>query len=146
MRETDKGLVIRGKIGMHTSPAYAEDVYIGALNGVDFQGLARSFAVAVNSPGVTVICRKRSARDPNPFGAPLSSRFDELDGQMWLDDVLIPWERVFLTEPIAGAGRALAVLAPALLLAGQGRVHPRTRLLPAPTRWAWSPTTRRSIT
>jgi aromatic ring hydroxylase len=99
VRETDAGMVIRGKIGMHTSPAYAEDVYIGALNGIEFQGHRASFVVAVNAPGVTVICRKRSARDANPFSAPLSSRFDELDGQMWLDDVLIPWERVFLTEP-----------------------------------------------
>jgi len=105
IRETDKGLVVSGKIGMHTSPAYAEDVYIGALNGIDLQGLRASFSVAVNSPGVTVICRRRSARDPNPFAAPLSSRFDELDGQMWLDNVLIPWDRVFLTdstpEPVA---------------------------------------------
>jgi aromatic ring hydroxylase len=54
--------------------------------------------VAVNAPGVTVICRRRSAREANSFSAPLSSRYDELDGQMWLDDVLIPWERVFLTE------------------------------------------------
>jgi 4-hydroxyphenylacetate 3-monooxygenase len=99
VRETDKGLIISGKIGMHTSPAYAEDVYIGALSGVDFQGLRASFSVAVNSPGVTVICRRISARDRNPFVAPLSSRYDELDGQMWLDNVLIPWERVFLTEP-----------------------------------------------
>ena len=30
VKETDKGLVIHGKIGMHTSPAYAHDVYIGA--------------------------------------------------------------------------------------------------------------------
>src|SRR5262249_24490889 len=29
VRETDAGLVLRGKLGMHTSPAYAEDVYIG---------------------------------------------------------------------------------------------------------------------
>jgi aromatic ring hydroxylase len=99
VRETGAGLVINGRIGMHTSPAYAEDVYIGALSGVDFQGSRATFSVAVNSPGVTVICRRRSARDANPFAAPLSSRYDELDGQMWLDDVLIPWDRVFLTEP-----------------------------------------------
>ena len=101
VRETDAGLVIRGKIGMHTSPAYAEDVYIGANNGIDFQGNRATFVVAVNAPGVTVICRRRSAREANPFSSPLSSRFDELDGQMWLDDVLIPWEHVFLTEPSA---------------------------------------------
>jgi aromatic ring hydroxylase len=98
VRESDAGLVIRGKIGMHTSPAYAEDVFIGANNGIDFAGHRATFVVAVNAPGVTVICRRRSAREANPFNAPLSSRYDELDGQMWLDDVLIPWERVFLTE------------------------------------------------
>ncbi len=101
VKQTDRGLVVSGKIGMHTSPAYAEDVYIGANNGVDLEGARATFVVAVNAPGVTVICRRRSARDPNPFVAPLSSRFDELDGQMWLDQVLIPWERVFLTEPSA---------------------------------------------
>jgi 4-hydroxyphenylacetate 3-monooxygenase len=98
VRETDAGLVIDGKIGMHTSPAYAEDVYVGAHSGVDFQGHRATFVVAVNAPGVTVICRRRSPQETNPFNAPLSSRFDELDGQMWLDNVLVPWEHVFLTE------------------------------------------------
>jgi aromatic ring hydroxylase len=44
-------------------------------------------------------------RETNPFMAPLSSRYDELDGQMWLEDVFIPWERIFLLdespEPVA---------------------------------------------
>jgi len=34
VRETDAGVVISGRLGMHTSPAYAEDVYVGSLNGV----------------------------------------------------------------------------------------------------------------
>ena len=99
VRETDTGLVLRGKVAMHTSPAYAEDVYIGSHSGVDRDGHRATFVVAVNAPGVTVVCRKVSARHPNPYLSPLSSRFDELDGQMWLDDVLVPWERIFLTEP-----------------------------------------------
>jgi aromatic ring hydroxylase len=105
VRETGEGLVLRGKVGMHTSPAYAEDVYIGSHSGIDFGGHRATFVVEVNARGVTVLCRKISARHPNPFLAPLSHRFDELDGQMWLDDVLVPWDRVFLTdlspEPIA---------------------------------------------
>lgn len=99
VRETGAGLVLSGKVGMHTSPVYAEDVYVGAHSGVDRDGHRATFIVPVNAPGVTVLCRKISARHPNPFLAPLSSRFDELDGQLWLQDVLIPWERVFLTEP-----------------------------------------------
>jgi aromatic ring hydroxylase len=66
---------------------------------VDRDGHRATFIVAVNAPGVTVLCRKISARHANPFLAPLSSRYDELDGQMWLDDVFVPWERVFLLDP-----------------------------------------------
>ncbi len=105
VRESDAGLVLRGKIGMHTSPAYAEDVYVGALCGVEYDGRRASFVVPVGAPGVTTICRRIAARPASRFVAPLSHRFDELDGQMWLDDVFIPWERVFLLdaspEPVA---------------------------------------------
>jgi aromatic ring hydroxylase len=98
VRETDAGLVIDGRIAMLTSPAFAEDVYIGSLNGVHHGGHAASFIVPVNAPGVTVICRKVAARHPNPFVAPMSHRYDELDGQLWLDNVTVPWERVFHME------------------------------------------------
>ncbi len=103
VRETDAGVVLRGRLGMHTSPAYAEDVYVGALSGIDIGGRRASFIVPVAAPGVTVLCRKRAARSDNPFMAPLSSRFDELDGQMWLDDVSIPWERVFFVDALPEA-------------------------------------------
>src|SRR6516164_3435129 len=96
VKETDAGIVIRGKIGMHTSPSYAEDLYVGGLTGLDIGEHRATFIVPINAPGVTTVCRKIAVRDANPFVAPLSSRYDELDGQMWLDDVLIPWEQVFL--------------------------------------------------
>jgi aromatic ring hydroxylase len=98
VRETDAGLVISGKIGMHTSPAYAEDVYVGALNGVEIDGHRASFIVPVGAAGVTTLCRRIAVRSDSRFTAPLSSRYDELDGQMWLDDVFIPAEHVFLVE------------------------------------------------
>jgi aromatic ring hydroxylase len=99
VRESDAGVVIRGRLGMHTSPAYAEDVYIGAMCGVEIDGHRASFIVPVGAPGVTTLCRKIATRGGNPFVAPLSSRYDELDGQMWLDDVFVPWERVFFVDP-----------------------------------------------
>jgi aromatic ring hydroxylase len=99
VRETDAGIVLSGKVGMHTSPAYAEDVYIGALNGVQIDGHHASFVVPVAASGVTTVCRKIAARGGSPFAAPLTHRFDELDGIMWLDEVFVPWERVFLVEP-----------------------------------------------
>jgi aromatic ring hydroxylase len=96
VRESDAGIVITGKIGMHTSPAFAEDVYVGSLSGIAIGEHRATFIVPVAASGVTTICRKPAVRDPNRFVAPLSNRYDELDGQMWLDDVFVPWERVFL--------------------------------------------------
>ena len=105
VRETDAGVIIRGRLGMHTSPAYAEDVYVGGMSGIDIEGKRAGFIVAVRAPGVTTLCRKPATRETNPFIAPLSSRYDELDGQMWLDDVFVPWEHVFFVgadpDPIA---------------------------------------------
>ena len=37
---------------------------------------------------------------PQSFLSPLSSRFDELDSMVWLEDVFIPRPRVFTAEPI----------------------------------------------
>ena len=80
---------------MHTSPAYAEDVYIGAGSSLEIDGHRATLIVPVSTPGVTVLCRKPSARHANPFTAPWSNRFDELDGQIWLDEVLVPRAQVF---------------------------------------------------
>ncbi len=98
VRETDAGVVIKGRLGMHTSPAFAEDVYIGSLSGLEIGGHPASFIIPVGAPGVTTLCRQIAMRDDNPFVSPLSSRYDELDGQMWLDDVFVPWERVFYVD------------------------------------------------
>jgi aromatic ring hydroxylase len=97
--ENDKGMVLRGRLGMHTSPAYAEDVYVGTLTGLEIDGHPVGFIVPVNAPGVTILCRKVATRDHDPYCSPLSARYDELDGQMWLDNVFIPWERVFAVDP-----------------------------------------------
>jgi 4-hydroxyphenylacetate 3-monooxygenase len=99
VRETDAGVIIRGRLGMHTSPAYAEDVYVGGMSGIDIEGKRAGFIVPVGAKGVTTLCRKPATREQNPFIAPLSLRYDELDGQMWLDDVFVPWEHVFLVGP-----------------------------------------------
>jgi aromatic ring hydroxylase len=97
-RETEDGLVVSGKLAMLTSPAYAEDVYIGSFAGVRHHEQHATFIVAVNSPGVSVVCRKVAAHHPNPFIAPMSTRFDELDAQLWMDHVLVPWDRVFYMD------------------------------------------------
>ena len=93
VKETDAGLVVSGRTGMHTSTPFAHDVYVG-LQRPDVNQRAM-FAVAVNSPGARVVARRPAARHKTRFMSPLSSRYDELDAHLWLEDVLVPWEKVF---------------------------------------------------
>ncbi|AWB88282.1 hypothetical protein C2138_00815 [Salinibacterium hongtaonis] len=90
-----------GRIAMHSASPFADDVYIRIGSGVTLGDHRAAFAVAVDSPGVRLMARKISARHENPFLAPLSSRFDELDAQMWLENVVVPWDRVFPTASAA---------------------------------------------
>jgi 4-hydroxyphenylacetate 3-monooxygenase len=79
---------------MHTSTPFAHDVYVGLLQRPEVNQRAM-FSVAVNSPGARVVARRPAARYHTRFMSPLSSRYDELDAHLWLENVLIPWEKVF---------------------------------------------------
>ena len=97
--ETQKGIVVSGKVQMHTSTPFAEDVLVTSRDELPpGSGRWPWFILPVNAPGVRVVARRTSARHANPFLSPLSSRFDELDAIMWLRDVFIPRERVFAGE------------------------------------------------
>jgi aromatic ring hydroxylase len=47
IKETDTGIVVRGKVGMHTSVPFAEDVYIGAGGAVTYGSQRATFVVQV---------------------------------------------------------------------------------------------------
>jgi aromatic ring hydroxylase len=94
VKETDAGLVVTGRTGVHTSTPFAHDVYIGLLRSPDPNQRAM-IVVPVNSPGARVVARKPAARHCSGFSSPLSSRYDELEAQLWLENVRVPWERVF---------------------------------------------------
>ena len=99
--ETADGIVISGKVQMHTSTPFAEDLLITSRNELPpGSGRYLWFIVPVNAPGLRVVSRRIAARHRNPFLSPLSSRFDELDSMVWLDDVFIPRSRIFTGEPI----------------------------------------------
>ncbi len=97
--ETADGIVVSGKIQMHTSTPFAEDLLISTRNDMPAgSGRYLWFIVPVNSAGLRVVSRRPVARHKNPFLSPLSSRFDELDSMVWMEDVFIPRSRVFTAE------------------------------------------------
>jgi 4-hydroxyphenylacetate 3-monooxygenase len=106
VKERDDGLVISGKVAMHTSSPFADDVFVsgGTKRKADSEHFTW-FIIPVAAKGVRVIARKPAARHGEAFTAPMTHRYDELDAQLWLDNVLIPNERVFTAETPLGFGR-----------------------------------------
>ena len=100
VRETAEGIVVTGKIQMHTSTSFAEDLLVGSMNELP-PGSGRHlwFIVPVNARGIRVVSRRPVIKHDNPFLSPLSSRFDELDSMVWLEDVFVPRSHVFTGEP-----------------------------------------------
>lgn len=100
--ERDGGIVVRGAKLVATGAALTSHNLVGSFSPVpeerDDQALA--FMVPINAPGVRVICRPSFERNAeqigSPYDYPLSSRFDENDAMLILDDVFVGWEDVLI--------------------------------------------------
>ena len=69
---------------------------------------ALSFAIPCGQPGLKFICRESFDLGRTPFDHPLGSRFEEMDAIVLFDDVLVPWERLFLLDDVELANSAYA--------------------------------------
>src|SRR5262249_9032807 len=57
---------------------------------------AINFAIPCSTPGLRFLCRESFDLGRSHFDHPLGSRFEEMDCVVFFDDVLVPWERVFV--------------------------------------------------
>jgi 4-hydroxyphenylacetate 3-monooxygenase oxygenase component len=97
--ETADGIIVRGAKVLATLAPYADEqaVYPGQPLPADAREFALAFAIPLDTPGLKFLCRDSvSAPGADPFDKPLSSRFDEQDAFCIFDDVLVPWDRVFI--------------------------------------------------
>lgn len=95
---TDEGIVVRGAKLLATLGPIADECYVYPATPIrpGYEKYAISFAVPMNAPGVVVVCRDHYGVDQPVEDRPFSSRFDEQDGVVIFDDVLIPHDRVFI--------------------------------------------------
>ncbi len=101
VKETDAGIVIRGA-KYETAAAYAEQAFlkptIANWGNEELSDYAVGVILRMNAPGVKHICRTGFATRARAEDYPLSTRFDEVDTLMVLDNVLIPWEDVLFYQ------------------------------------------------
>ena len=102
--ETADGIIVRGAKVLATLAPYADEqaVYPGQPLPADAKEFALAFAIPLDTPGLKFLCRDSAAAPgADPFDKPLSSRFDEQDAFCIFDDVLVPWDRVFIDGDVA---------------------------------------------
>ncbi len=97
--ERDDGLVISGMKMLATGGIYADELWIGNLLPIapGQEAEAVTCAVPCGTPGVSLWSRKPFAQGlVNSFDYPLSAKFDESDAMVICENVLVPWEKVFV--------------------------------------------------
>ena len=100
VEKNSEGVVIRGARMLATLPIADEIMVFPSTvvrSGQDDTPYSIAFALPVSARGLKFICRESFASD-SPYDHPLASRFDEQDAVVVFDDVLVPWERVFVLE------------------------------------------------
>ncbi|MET7468275.1 4-hydroxyphenylacetate 3-hydroxylase family protein [Micromonospora sp. NPDC005686] len=100
-RETGEGLIVSGAKVVATGSALSHYNFIAHFGlPVRKKEFALIATVPMGAPGVKLICRPsygaNAAAVGTPFDYPLSSRLDENDTILVLDQVLVPWENVFV--------------------------------------------------
>src|SRR5256884_4555796 len=101
VRESDEGIVVRGPRVLATLGPLADEIAVYPARNhqlpPDAQGrYSFAFAIPCNTPGLKFLCRESLDLGRSHFDHPLGSRFEEMDAIVFFDDVLVPWERVFL--------------------------------------------------
>ena len=98
-----RGITVRGAKMLATGAIMANEIFVTCIQPLapGDEKYAISFAIPMNAPGLKILSRKSYERAAvSVFDNPLASRFDENDAVIYFDDVLVPWERVFVAENI----------------------------------------------
>ena len=106
IKETGAGFIIRGARMVTTLCSFSDELLAAPstyLNANDESlPYAYSFSIPISTPGLRFMCRPSFANlnAASPMDAPFSNRFDEGDGMVIFDDVLVPWERTFVYRDV----------------------------------------------
>ena len=100
VRETDAGIVVRGARILATLGPLSDEIAVYsprlARHTETHSPFALNFAIPCATPGLKFLCRESFDLGRSHFEHPLGSRFEEMDCVVFFNDVLVPWERVFL--------------------------------------------------
>jgi 4-hydroxyphenylacetate 3-monooxygenase len=125
VEKNSQGVLIRGARMLATLPMADEIMVFPSTvirSGQDDIPFSIAFALPVSAKGLKFICRESFASD-SAYDHPLGSRFDEQDAVVVFDDVLVPWERVFILEDPDRANKVSEATDAVVFMAHQATVR-----------------------
>ncbi|MGH7065065.1 MAG: 4-hydroxyphenylacetate 3-hydroxylase N-terminal domain-containing protein, partial [Stellaceae bacterium] len=100
VKETDAGIVVCGARILATLGPLSDEIAVYSprmgRHTETHSPFALSFAIPCGAKGLRFLCRDSVDPGGAHFDHPLATRFEEMDCIVFFDDVLVPWERVFL--------------------------------------------------
>jgi len=100
VKETDAGIVVNGARLLATLGPFADEIEVFPSTVLrvseDNIPFAFAFSIPIATPGLKLLCRDTYDHGKSHFDAPLSSRYEEMDAVVIFENVLVPWERVFM--------------------------------------------------
>ncbi len=122
VRETDTGVIIRGARMLATLPVADEIMVFPStlLRGKEEdRPYAFAFAIPCSTPGLKFLCRESFDPGGPVFDHPLAARFEEMDSVVIFEDVLVPWERIFLLRDVERCNKAFSATGAVVHMAHQ---------------------------
>jgi 4-hydroxyphenylacetate 3-monooxygenase len=99
-KETSAGIVVHGARILATLGPLSDEIAVYsprlARHSDEHSPFAVNFSIPCSTPGLKFLCRDSFDLGRSNFDHPLGSRFEEMDCIVFFDNVLVPWERVFL--------------------------------------------------
>lgn len=102
---TEKGIIIKGAKLLATQGGITDEIIVFSAPGAQDNSHSYGFSIPSDSAGLKFIARESFAKERSTYDYPLSSRFEEMDTIVVFDDVVVPWDRVFLHDNIRAATR-----------------------------------------
>lgn len=98
-----RGITVRGAKMLATGAVMANEIFVTCIQPLrpGDEKYAISFVLPLSAPGLKILSRKSYEESAaSTFDNPLAARFDENDAVIYFDDVLVPWERVFVDSDL----------------------------------------------
>ena len=134
VEETAEGIIITGGKQLATAAPISNETYV-SLSATFVQRadprFVLAFSIPTNSPGLKMVCREPVSQWPGSYGHPLGARYDEQDCMLFFDQVLVPWDRVFMLYDSGPMVQRFAAGANFMEWANLCRIHERMRLMTA---------------